>query len=104
MIEELYSGGVILGAFDFAQYTENTIYMRPGDLLCLYTDGVTEARNKNGDMLGEEDLRNILLTQRKRPVEQILDSIFKTVSEFSAGVPQADDVSLLIMRYTVTES
>jgi len=102
IVEELFSGGLIVGAFPSAIYTHETIYLKPGDLLCLFTDGVTEARNTAGDFLGEDQFKELLVKFRHRPVDEIVDKIFRRIADYSAGTPQSDDISVLILRYGVS--
>ena len=100
-VEELFSGGLIVGAFPFATYKHETIHLLPGDLLCLFTDGVTEARSLNGDLLGEDELKALLVQFRHIPADEIVEKIFRRIAEYSAGTPQSDDISVLILRYGV---
>lgn len=100
-IEELFSGGLIVGAFPFATYEHKTINLQPGDLICLFTDGVTEARSRSGELFGEEDLKTLLLEHRTEPVDEIVEKIFRRIAEYSAGEPQSDDISVFIIRYVV---
>jgi serine phosphatase RsbU (regulator of sigma subunit) len=100
-IEELFSGGLIVGAFPFATYEHNTIYLHPGDLICLFTDGVTEARNTNGDLFGEDLLKELLVSHREIPVDEIVEEIFHRIAEYSAGAPQSDDISVFVLRYVI---
>ena len=59
-IEELQSGGLILGAFDFASYQSAAFELADGDSLVVYSDGVTEAEDPTGEMLGEERLKTMI--------------------------------------------
>jgi phosphoserine phosphatase RsbU/P len=97
--EELYSASVVLGAFDFAKYEENAIQLTTGDLVCLFTDGVTEARDRNGEMFGEEPLTQLLTQKRDKPTETIVETVFQSVARHSAGTMQTDDISVFILRY-----
>jgi phosphoserine phosphatase RsbU/P len=99
-VEELYSASVVLGAFDFAKYQEESVSLSPGDLVCLFTDGVTEARDRNGEMLGEEFLKDFLPPRRDEPTERIVESVFQSVARHSAGTQQTDDISVFILRYS----
>lgn len=99
-VEELYSASVVLGAFDFAKYEEFAVDLKTGDLICLFTDGVTEARDKKGEMLGEDFLKLHLHQRRDLPTEKIVESVFQAVARHSAGTPQTDDISVFIMRYS----
>ncbi len=101
-LEELYSASVVLGAFDFAKYEEKSVQLQPGDLICLFTDGVTEARSKKGDLLGDEELKKILHANRFKNVVEVVANVFDAVREHAAGVPQSDDISVFVVRYTAT--
>jgi phosphoserine phosphatase RsbU/P len=101
-IEELFSGGLIVGAFPFITYEHKTIQLRQGDLVCLFTDGVTEARNHAGDLFGEEDLKQLLLDHRTKPVDEIVETIFDRIAAYSTGEPQSDDISVFIIRYVTS--
>ncbi|MCI0413589.1 SpoIIE family protein phosphatase [bacterium] len=103
-IEELFSGGLIVGAFPFATYTHKTVFLRPGDLVCLFTDGVTEARNTKGDLLGDDELKALLLKNRHKPVAEIVEAIFQRTLDHAAGEPQSDDISVFMVRYVVTSA
>ena len=59
-VEELSTGGTIIGMFPQALYEEGTIDMRPGDVLIVFTDGVTEALNPSDEEFGEERLKDLL--------------------------------------------
>jgi serine phosphatase RsbU (regulator of sigma subunit) len=99
-IEEITAPGVILGAFDIAKFPENVVLLEPGDLLFLYTDGITEARNLEGQMLGEEEVRKFLLAHRTEPIDTLLEKVLKYVQNYAIGAPQSDDVSILMLRYS----
>lgn len=94
----LDKGGLILGIMPDYQYQTETIPLTKGDLLLCYTDGVNEAVNQADEEFGEEALRELLLIHRRKPLGQILDIIWQAIQEFSAGMPQADDVTLLGLR------
>lgn len=98
-LEEITAPGVILGAFDIAKFPENIVHLQPGDLLFLYTDGITEARNSAGEMLGEEQLKKFLLANKDAAVDVILENILKLVQTHSIGNPQTDDVSVLLLKF-----
>jgi CHASE2 domain-containing sensor protein len=96
-IEELGTGGLILGVFPFAEYEEGTVDLAPGDLLVLFTDGVTEAESKRG-LYGDERLQELLLRERHRSAKEIGDLICKDVDVFSHGLHQTDDVTVLVVK------
>lgn len=80
----------------FQQHTEQ---LAPGDLLILYTDGVTEAFNTAGQPYGDERLLELLMLQEKTHPEQCVEAVFSSVNEFSAGAPQADDITVAMMAW-----
>lgn len=78
---------------------EISFMLEPDDLLILYTDGVTEARNKHLEEFGRERLNLILKQNYKNTSEQILQSLIKNISLFSQGFPQHDDITLIAIKY-----
>ena len=97
-IEQLGATGVPLGMFPKAQWKELETRLGPGDLLCVYTDGVTEALDANEEEFGMGRLSE-LLTADATPVD-LCAKVFGAVDEFAAGVPQYDDQTLLLVRRT----
>ncbi len=69
--------------------------LEAGDTLLLYTDGVVERENKEGDEYGIERLRQILSTLCQRPAKEVIDAITADLSEFSEGKEQGDDITLI---------
>ncbi len=78
--------------------TDEKLRLADGDLMVLYTDGVTEARNAAGQQLGLERLLDTIEALQGEPVEQIRDKILDDVAAFSPQ--QDDDITLLVIRYT----
>jgi sigma-B regulation protein RsbU (phosphoserine phosphatase) len=97
-IEELGTTGVALGIIDTATYTEQVCVLSPGDILFLYTDGVTEADNEAEEMFGEERLRDGLTQYHDLPARGIMDSVLQDVRAFAAGCPQSDDITLMVLK------
>ncbi len=89
--------GVFLAGFDFTVYLHDEIQLEPGDRLLLYTDGVTEAHDKKGNLYGTDRLENVLERTRSSSGEQVLESILDDVSVFSTGVPQFDDITMVVL-------
>jgi serine phosphatase RsbU (regulator of sigma subunit) len=99
-VEELEESDVVLGAFDFAKYMEREKQLSHGDLICLYTDGITEARSTTGEMFGEDRLKQILSENKTQTVNEIVDKILQSVSEHSQDAGQYDDLTIFVLRYT----
>jgi serine phosphatase RsbU (regulator of sigma subunit) len=79
---------------------DSTLRMRPGDVMLLYTDGVTEARNEAGEMFGTERLSRSLARARSEPVERIVEAILEEVKAWIHV--QDDDITLLVARQKET--
>jgi sigma-B regulation protein RsbU (phosphoserine phosphatase) len=100
-LERLADGGLLLGAFPEAEYEAGGTTLEPGDALVLYTDGVVEARRAGDDAYFEEERLEALLGQGLGglPAATIRDRIVGAVSEFAAGAEQADDITVVVLRY-----
>jgi phosphoserine phosphatase RsbU/P len=94
---ELDAPGVILGAFDDIALEQRELVLQPGDALVFYTDGVTEARDPQGQFFGEERLL-AATTRDSGSAQQVLDSVAGAVSDFTAGAEQADDVTIVVVQ------
>jgi phosphoserine phosphatase RsbU/P len=98
LTEELGGTGVALGALEQTDYDERCISFSPGDLLVLYTDGVTEAVNAADEQFGTERLVETVRSMMGKTVSEILEEIVGAVNGFSGPTPQYDDVTLMILR------
>ncbi|MSV29894.1 MAG: response regulator [Bryobacterales bacterium] len=92
--------GMIVGLFEDAEYEIGRVTLKPGDALLLYTDGVTEAQNKDGDGFHEERLEAVLERSGDKKVREIVDDLIGEVRGFTAGTPQSDDITVLALRYS----
>ena len=100
--QPLEEGGTVLGPVADATYERGFVTMRPGDLLVLYTDGVTETRGRSEEgweEYGCDRLLAVVKANRDRPAQEIVDAVFEDVDRFSRGRPAADDRSLVVVRY-----
>lgn len=98
-IEWLSGGGIVLGIMPQAQYVQETCRVEPGDTLVLYSDGVTEAFRPNGDEeFGEQRLASIVAELRDLPAAAIVEGVIQRLTAWMAGVPAADDVTLVVAR------
>ena len=93
------TGGIILGCTEHYKYSSRKIQLAPGDRLFLYTDGVTEAFNKVGQFFAEQSLENYLHHYLNEPIEGMVKGLLKEVNDYSTGVAQSDDITLLAIRY-----
>jgi predicted ester cyclase len=99
-VKRLDSGGSIIGAFERATFDEETLQLEPGDLLVAFSDGVTEARNPDGEEFGEERLLACIERHRELAPTALLACLLETVQQFSAGTGQRDDLTALVLRYS----
>jgi len=97
-VEWLPATGLALGLFPGAEYGEQRLSLRPGDLVACYSDGITEAQDQGEREFGVDQLVSSLEARSSLPSEAIVDGIFDDVDRFVAGAPQHDDVTLLILR------
>lgn len=96
--EELEATGIAIGAMDDAPYEQREIPLASGDLLVLYTDGVTEAVNDKEEMFEIPRLLDIILASRSLPAQEIVDAIITGVNAFSQSQPQYDDITLMVIK------
>jgi sigma-B regulation protein RsbU (phosphoserine phosphatase) len=99
-VEWLSSGGLMLGPFPDLVYEPAVVPVRPGDLLCIYTDGVTEAESPTGEQFGEERLARVLLETRGAAPRTVLDAVQEAVRVWRDGGEPGDDVTLVLLRVT----
>jgi sigma-B regulation protein RsbU (phosphoserine phosphatase) len=98
----LEEGGPVLGLLSIATYAYATVRLQPGDLVVVCSDGVTEARNQAGDEFGRDRLVEALRGDHGAKPEVALEHVRSAVKQFSQGAAQADDITLLILRYRGT--
>jgi len=97
-IEQLASGGLPLGLLPDARYGSAALQIEPGDLVCLYSDGITECESLAEEEFGQERLERLLLDIRHEPLGEIVSTLEKTVTDFAQGQPQGDDQTVVLLR------
>jgi sigma-B regulation protein RsbU (phosphoserine phosphatase) len=102
-VQELVLAGIPLGIYGDQTWEQAEVQLEPGDVLVLYTDGITEARNGQGALFGEERLVESVTakldsTGSRRPsAQEIQDAILADVHRFAGDVPQSDDIALAVL-------
>lgn len=91
--------GLVLGVMEDARYTTQRTKLQPGDMLVLYTDGVTEAMDGTNTLYSDERLEKTLLTHGSDGSEQLVRAVLADVRAHTAGEPQSDDITLLALEY-----
>jgi sigma-B regulation protein RsbU (phosphoserine phosphatase) len=97
-LQELAKGELALGLADEAHYTENKLQVETGNIFLAYSDGVSEARNEQGDFFSSERFHKILPSLYNLPVNQIGQQIIQTIERFIGEAPANDDISLVILK------
>jgi sigma-B regulation protein RsbU (phosphoserine phosphatase) len=97
-IERLTTGGMMVGAFDWASYEEGKTQLEAGDLLVIYSDGITEAERAPGEEYGEERLVDLIAKHSHLSAHEIREVIFNDVDAWSSQQERGDDQTLVIMK------
>lgn len=91
--------GIMLGCFENVRIKDEEITLKPGDSITLYTDGITEARNNNGDFFGDERLIEVFNKKDYTSIVELHHAIKDVVAEFVDGAPQSDDITFITLKY-----
>jgi serine phosphatase RsbU (regulator of sigma subunit) len=94
----LPGGGPPLGILAAAPYSENRITMNPGDVLAIYSDGVTEAQNPVEEEFGEDRFGDVLRQNRGRSATDIVNAVNAALAQWAAGAPPADDITMVVAK------
>ncbi len=97
-ILRLEADGPVVGLLPFAPYSEQTLQLEPGDLLVTYTDGISEAMTHDDEEWGEERMMIAAAEAKDGSAEEVLKAIFAEADKFTAGAPQHDDMTVLILK------
>lgn len=102
-VSELYSTGSLpLGLLEGESYLSTRIQLAPGDTLLLYTDGITEAEDKDRQLFQDERLKQVFSQHQDASLQDLQDGIVRAIEKFTGGTSQSDDVTLLVVRYSDT--
>jgi sigma-B regulation protein RsbU (phosphoserine phosphatase) len=99
-VELLNATGMPVGLLPNRTYEAGALQLDPGDLLALYTDGVTEADNLEEEEFGLDRTIECLKAHRDEEPERILDHLFEAIDGFAGGAPQHDDITALVLKRT----
>ena len=98
-VRRLETGGLICGLFVQATYEEETVQLKPGDVLVMFSDGVSEALNAAGDEFGDPRILECVQQNAGGDPTKVLDCLVHTVKAFAAGTVQSDDLTAVVVRY-----
>ena len=88
--------------FEQARFEDETVRLDPGDVLVVFSDGITDALNSDGEEFGEDKLVASVENHRDLEPAAVLDCVLDAVRRFSAAAAQNDDFTDLVLRYTGT--
>ncbi|MHB8338641.1 MAG: PP2C family protein-serine/threonine phosphatase, partial [Ignavibacteriaceae bacterium] len=98
-VHKLDKGGIILGVMKtFTPYITETVHLEKDDVIFLFTDGVTEAKNFNDEEFSDEKLENLSIKLANLPAAEILQSVKNEVQSFAKGTLQSDDITMLVLK------
>jgi sigma-B regulation protein RsbU (phosphoserine phosphatase) len=97
-VERLTTGGMMVGAFEWASYEEGRTELEPEDVLIIYSDGITEAEGVSGEEYGERRLVELVTRHRQLSAHEIRDRIFADVDAWTGQKERGDDQTLVIMK------
>jgi len=97
-IEEVSGSGLVMGLLPSSSYDLHEIVLQPGDLLALFSDGVTEATNAGGEEFGDRELAKFLLDHRRQSCADMIRSLVDKVRTWSGTVAFSDDFTIVLVR------
>jgi sigma-B regulation protein RsbU (phosphoserine phosphatase) len=99
-ITELEKGAPALGIMPQITLSEESLSLEKGDLFLVYSDGLTEARNEEGEFFGEDRLKELIIEARELSAEKAGQEILSAVETYVGEAPATDDLSMVVLRYT----
>ena len=90
--------GLAMGVMDGMDYGSRRIHLEPGETLFLFTDGLTDAVNLQGELYGKERLDQTFMEAAALPPEGIIDLVWRRIADFSAGADVVDDMTCLVLK------
>jgi sigma-B regulation protein RsbU (phosphoserine phosphatase) len=94
----LTGSGTLLGAFATLGLTTIEVHLAPGDLVLLYTDGVTDTRGASGERFGDERLVAVIEAARRGSARELVDAVVEATRAFQGEMPAADDLTIVALR------
>ena len=101
-VRRLETGGPVIGLLEFASFSQETVQLETGDLVVIFSDGVSEAMSRTGEEFGDDRLLEVAEAGRHDTVQGLVDRIIAAVRAFTTGAPQSDDITVMVLRYLGT--
>ena len=100
-VKRLQTGGLIVGLFHDAVFEEETLRMAPGDLLVVFSDGITEATNEQGEEFGDgRIIECVSAARREGEPREVITRLFDRLKQFTVDELQGDDMTALVLPYS----
>jgi phosphoserine phosphatase RsbU/P len=96
--ERLGTGGVVLSIMEDFPFQEETVPFGPGDLMVVYSDGISEAMNPAEEQFGEARIAEVIARERHRTASDLIESIIAAVRAHAGTAPQMDDMTLVVIK------
>jgi sigma-B regulation protein RsbU (phosphoserine phosphatase) len=96
----LKTGGVVLGVIEDREFEQETVSLSPGDVLVIYSDGVTEAMDGAEIEFGEERLNELIESHLDDSAPALISRVFEAVNEHAGDYPQSDDMTMVVVKRT----
>lgn len=97
-LTKLFTGGIVLGCFDFDRYVSKEYQLQSQDILVLFTDGVTEANNLKSELYGDERLEEFVQANLDKSARELKEVIYQDVKLFAGKAEQSDDITMLVLK------
>jgi sigma-B regulation protein RsbU (phosphoserine phosphatase) len=99
-IESLAATAMPVGLVESAQFEVSETALADGDKIVIYTDGVTEAQNLQGEFFGRHKLRQVITEHHADSCQALHEAVQSAVAAFTESAPQADDITLVVFEYS----
>lgn len=97
-LEDLCGEGVMLGGLPNQIYTEKQVELFTNDVVFFYTDGIIEARNRQGDLFKLNRLTHVLIKNSTKSVSEIKNMVTDSIQQFTEEAPQKDDITMVVLK------
>ncbi len=97
-LRRLTTGGLAIGVLEEFDYQDDIIHVQPGDILVIFSDGVTDMVNENDEPFGEERLRALLEQVKDLKAADMIAAVHKALSDFAGKMPPFDDITLVVVK------
>ena len=98
MFHKLEKGSIALGVLPDAKYSADEILLSAGDVVCLYTDGITDALNTAEEEFGLDRLITVLEENHLKSAREIVNAVLNAIRDYSRSMKQRDDITFVIIK------